>query len=303
MLRILICLLMASLWVDAAQAQGSTMPGYTIVDLGPLNLGGGERVQRDPKAAFANIENERMKSVLELQNQITMINALTAWQTQITKLEETYIQAGLSFTPPPPPRHLCEQVPPNAVCSDAYADLAPPDAEPAAETPKSVVATKDKTKTPEKPPVIYEWADIRCMAGDCRATIIDMASGMRMTGTEGEMVAEGVVVQSITPSGVRVTIDGAGTDLRPSDAPAHNMPKAAVAMPANDLQVLLNNTPGGAAAQQQAQQEAAAPSPSSAQGMTTTTTTTTTAPAQPIVLDDGSGAAASPPPLGPTGLF
>lgn len=298
MLRLLICFAVVSLWPLMAAAQGS-MPGYTIVDLGPLNLDRGQRVERDPETVFGNIKNNRMKSVLELQNQITMINALTNWQTQITKLEETYLRAGLPFTPPPPPRHICEQVPPNTVCSEAYSDMAAADAAP----PPVVEAEKEAEA--EKASVTYEWADIRCMAQDCRATIVDAASGMRMTGTEGESVAEGVIVQSITPTGVRVTIDGVTTDLRASDEPAQSAavmakPEPAATLPVaqNELQALLNGTPGGAQAAAQAATQGVMPPQGAAM------------PAgdqQPIVLDDGSGgagASAQPgAPLGPTGLF
>lgn len=301
MLRFLLCVLgVVSLWPLGAMAQG-TMPGYTVMDLGPLNLNQGEKVDRDPKEAFDGIRNTRMKSVLELQNQITMLNALTNWQSQVTKMEETYLRAGIPFTAPNPPRNICEQVPPNSVCSEAYSDMKmPEDAAKAKAKKDESEATKEAVKE-EKAPVVYEWADIRCMSQDCTATIIDTATGMRVTGREGEIIADGVIVQDVNPMGVRVTIDGVGTDLDPSEAPAVKAPPA-MATPAvaaggakNELQALLDGTPGGANAK---------PVPG-APPMTQ----------QPIVLDDGSGATtttttttttnapAPASPLGPTGLF
>ncbi len=313
-----------------AKAQQSTLPGFEISATGAPNLEASTVVDTSPDAAFSAIRNHEMQSVLRLQNQIMMIQALTNWQSKISKLEETYAKAGLPFTPPQPPRAICDQVPPNSVCGDAYSDLAPPASVSAkmakdlpAPEPMMPAAPKEAKKDLPPPPVeekaptaSYRWADIRCMANACSAVLINDENNTRVSTIEGETLDDNVLVQQISPLGVTLRIDGKAVELLPSDAPAQKFASEAKAAPAapqdNNKQGLSNalkavpSGPGDSPAPVAGApliDDAGSPivlddgegnvdkSPVTAPPVTTTTTTTTTT----TPADNDS--------LGPTGLF
>lgn len=282
-------LLVAALCVTlpfTARAQDVT---FTILDLGPLNLDL-EKATPTPAEALGKIRNPEMRSVLELQNQITMLNALTAWQEQVNKLRSVYAKVGMSFEQPAPPLALCEQVPPNSLCGDAYPEMAPEDdsalfiPEPvksaAMDAPKAKAKTKSASASaaPPKPEAEYEWESVQCRGSDCTAILQEIATGSRFRMLQGETVREGIMVQSISPDGVTLTVKGQAQKLRPTVASAAKKP-ASDAAP-ESLQDALKGMP-------------AAPDP-----------------IEPIVLDDG-GASAAPPSsnnsgtgqVGATGLF
>lgn len=273
-----------------AQAQTTTvLPSYTVVDLGPMGMDKSSNAARDPKVMFKDIRNEEMRKTLMLQNQITMINALTNWQSQVSKMEETYINAGLPFDAPKPPRYICEQVPANTVCGDAYEDLAPePDmmatlpvvpsdmADP--NLKKLSSAKKKKQQEPVEPPVSYSWTDIRCKGLDCTAVLVDDNGGARITVMQGESIDDGIMVQTITPESVTITVRGKTEKLSPSDQPAHKFAKSA---PTNSISAL-----GDALG-------TAPPSDKALQVLNDKDkpTVVPAAPEDPVVLDDGSGSA------------
>lgn len=317
-----------------AHAQQATLPGFEISNTGAAPSLESQDYGRSPNVIFNGIKNEEMRSILQLQNQIMMIQALTNWQSQITKLEETYQKAGLPFSAPNPPRAICEQVPPNSVCGAAYADLgtgAPllpmpqnnmPKPEPvkaeAEPEPKKPVAEAEPEE-PEAPR--YRWADIRCMANACSAVLINEDNGVRVSAVEGETLDDNVLVQQISPLGVTLRANGVAVELLPSDAPAQKFAKetaapAVSASPGSDgLNDALKNVPSGAG-------DSPAPVPgapatdasgelillddgegngtdSPITAPTTTTTTTTTTTSAPPAADNTAGGGG----LGPTGLF
>ncbi len=216
MTRFLLLAVLCALLPFSARAQEAS--SFTILDFGPLNLDL-EKANPKPADVLSKIGNKEMRSVLELQNQITMLNALSNWQDQVVKLKEVYEKTGMAFEQPKPPYDICEQVPPNSICGDAYPEMAPEeDVAPAPVSTKiaSVAKPKKKNAAPEKAPANYEWQSVQCVSNDCKAVLKDLSTGARFTVLQGELISDSVMVRSVTADGVTLTVRGEAQKLKPS---------------------------------------------------------------------------------------
>ena len=245
-------------------------PELTIIDLGPLNLMGDTSKKQDPVKALDSIDNSEMKSVLKLQNQISMLTALNNWAKQVADLRSAYANTGIPFSDPIPPKDICAQVPPNTVCGAAYPEMMPEIVASVVQTtPAPVKKTSQKAK-PAEPVASYEWSDISCVSNNCKAVLVDLTSGARISALQGEMVDDNIMVQKISPDGVTLNIKGKTEQLKPSRGEAKKEAKESAN--SNNLADVLQDVP-----------------------------TDAVKPVEPIVLDDGSKTTGSGP--GATGLF
>lgn len=225
MIRFLAIMALLTAVPFASHAQETST--FTILDLAPLNLDL-QKVNPTPDEAFGKIKNEEMRSVLQLQNQITMLNALSNWQEQVGKLDGVYSKAGIAFDQPKPPREICDQVPPNVICGAAYPELAPEPPVTVAALPTNAPSSKGsggsskkkaKAKPVEEKPD-YEWVSVGCAQNNCKATLVDLVSGSQFDVLQGESIDDGVMVQSVTAEGVTLTVKGKAQKLRSSNKKA-----------------------------------------------------------------------------------
>ncbi len=268
---------------DFAHAQAN-LPEFTVIDLGELNLDTRQTGEKSYKEKIEQVDNDQMRMHLLLQNEITMLGALQSWQTQVSELESTYARAGLPFTQPEPPRTICEQIPSNSICNEAYPDLAPKPKKTDAKKISNALAvsgviTPQQSAVPA--PVMaratnYEWASISCVIDNCRAVLLDKAQNLRFSVFSGETIDDGIMITKITPFGVTVSEKGKTIKLR-SSAPSIDTDTASVAPVTTKDQLVnkLSDLPANALDNVE--------------------------PVKPIVIDDGSNAPSAP--LGNTGLF
>lgn len=276
------CVLASLVSSGSAFAQAN-LPEFTVLESGELSLNTQQAGEKSYKEKMQNINNMDMRAHLLLQNEITMLGALQDWQAQVASLQDTYETAGLPFVQPPPPRSICEQVPSNTLCNDAYPDLAPRPA--ISETPEAAINTLAisgvATKSAPIEPVMsqannYEWASISCVTNNCQAVLLDKTQNTTFTVENGEILQSGVTVTDITPTGVKVRENSKTIKLR-SALPQNtqSVGDSTNLTTADELGNQLSTLPESALLNVE--------------------------PVQPIVIDDGSSNPA--PALGPTGLF
>ncbi|MAS88087.1 MAG: hypothetical protein CMH30_08965 [Micavibrio sp.] len=71
------------------------------------------------------IQNKYLADKITLQYQIALIENLITWQKQVSEIQKAYTSIGVNYTTPQPPRGLCEQVPANVPCFNAYPEVYP----------------------------------------------------------------------------------------------------------------------------------------------------------------------------------
>lgn len=266
---------------SGAQAQ-ATLPEFTVLEIDDLDLNTNRAGQLSPQERIKRVENSDMRDQLLLQNDITMLNALSSWQEQVGELERTYQSAGLPFDPPKPPRNICDQVPSNSLCANAYEDLAP--IKTVANNIAAPTANANNAPVSQAKPMPqiraknYEWDKISCIQDNCRAVILDKAQNLKFSVEQGETLDNKLVISAISPSGITVREGGKNHELRAA-LPNNNVSSSNNSGLPQDVSVTdqLSTLPVSAL-------EAIDP-------------------VEPIVLDDGSGDRDLAPPLGPTGLF
>lgn len=280
-------LILSLTWgVQNARAQAN-LPKFTVLDIGELNLDTRRSGDKSYKEEIQTIGNEQMRDHLLLQNEITMLTALQNWQEQVSELERTYTDAGLAFTQPDPPRSICEQVPSNTICSNAYPDLAPkpkivePELAITNDSPNSASQTNVAAPVPIVRATHYEWASISCLSNTCRGVLLDTTENLRFDVETGQIIENGITVTAITPTGISLSEDGKIYKLRSSNTPSSAKSDNAMAL----------------APAQPSTRDALADTLSAIPE----TDLQSVDPVEPIVIDDGS---LNPPaPLGETGLF
>lgn len=278
-----LCIMFGVTAVNEAVAQAN-LPEFTVLEIGDLDLNTQRTGEKSYQEKIQNIDNEEMRAHLLLQNEITMLGALQSWQEQVSELEATYKTAGLPFTQPDPPRSICEQVPSNVICNNAYPDLAP---KPKKDDPKTManalavqgIAGQTQTSAPAQPAMLannYEWASISCLANDCRAVLLDKNQNIRFSVMNGENIDDGITITDITAMGVTVRENDKTIKLKSSvqnnnDAMVSENPLSTTDQLTSQLSGLPNKS------------------------------LSNVEPVVPIVIDDGSSEPAAP--LGATGLF
>lgn len=274
------CLAIALIWMPNNAWAQANLPEFNVINIEELDLSTGQSDDLTHKDRIMDINNQSMRSNLLLQNDITMLNALTAWQEQVSELEGTYRSAGLNFKPPKPPRHICDQVPSNSLCENAYPELAPQIeietvTQPVSPTTPTAPSTRSIRQAPEAPKIIraenYEWDRISCIQDNCRAVLLDKEQNLRFSVEQGEILEPGVTIASIDASGITIREGGENYDLR--SATSDNSGSNAIPSPTPSLTDQLSTLPVSAL--------------------------DSLTPVEPIVLDAGE----PEPPVGATGLF
>lgn len=123
--------------------------------------------------------NPYFHETLTLHHQIGLLEQMIRRQSYIARLEKNYIELGLPFVEPAPPRGICEQIPANIPCARSYPDIydislpvvSDFDAIPLSiDMLKQDLEKKKETFLSDQ----YRRSDIACDGDICEATIIDI---------------------------------------------------------------------------------------------------------------------------------
>lgn len=193
-----------------------------------------------PKLSFG-VSNLYFTNVVRLQYQNSILRTLIERQRQDKGISDSFQEMGIPYTPTAPKRTICAELPLNDLCNRFYPDLYEPAVDdlltdlslddiagkiPSSLKQSSVEAGADeKTQSkaaPKKRDVFasYEWADISCVKGDCRATLIK-DNQERITVTPGfVLLGDNVVVKEISFNKVVLSnVDGETKNILPALAP------------------------------------------------------------------------------------
>jgi hypothetical protein len=266
-----------------------------------------------------NYENPYLNDTLVLQYQNILLEKMLQRQSAIARTERAFIEVGVPFDQPAPPRGICEQLPANVPCYRAYPDLYPgavPDVaqiESPAPLPDAAfgspavsgksASAQQKTPAAEPTPDFsgWRWAEVTCAAGQCSAVLIH--NNTRRTVRAGDALDDGVRVESITATGVSLSKKGTVEELQAALAPSRGgagSPKygaqgqsrttPALSGSLGERSAQLEDLFSGNTARGSETQGASGQKPSGASATVKQTTT-------PAAVNDPG------PPLGPTGLF
>jgi hypothetical protein len=194
--------------------------------------------------AFNTIENEFLSDTMKLNYQISLLEKLVARQGEIDKIADSYSALGIPFTPPPPPRGICAQLPANAPCLASYPDLygdlvgkrkayyAELEAKAKANQPgrragesdaqaiaraKKEAAEKAAREAAAERKTRYRWTELTCLSGQCHAVLVKSAhTDTRYTVRTGTRLPDGTLIQSVSPQGIQVSIAGDIIHVRPA---------------------------------------------------------------------------------------
>ena len=266
--------------------------------------------------------NEYLEDTLRLQYQITLLERMIQRQGSIARLEKNYIELGLPFSQPMPPRGICEELPANIPCYRAYPELYDvilPDIQPLdilaedalnvemLETEQRPINTSVSLEPPVSTPEnfqsdLYNWVEVLCGGGVCSAVVIrEGNSKTRRTVQKGQTLEKGVIeVLEISSEGVVFKEVGKEISLSPARAPSDGGPSSPIFADRQQVQQAPAPLVGGIedlinqdeipSLPIQVEQTAGTPAP---QVNTVAPEPLTTEP----VIDPG------PPPVGATGLF
>lgn len=243
----------------ATGGEAAAQTGRRQAVIPPVNFGKIDKpsVPEDITGAFSEkappirLDNPYLKDTLVLQHQIGLLERLIERQTVISQIESAYSEIGLPFRPNPPPREICEQLPPSIACFRGYPELygnkisdismdleellpeissqeqtgtpaAIPDSAPPPVLPSGVM---QEEKTPEK----YNWAEVSCAGNHCKAVLVEIENpAVRKTVTTGDTLSDGAVVSAISFDGVMLSRNGKATPLEPAKAPSRGGPSSPV---------------------------------------------------------------------------
>lgn len=302
--------LMVPATANIARAQES-IPALTL-DANTLRQGGGGGFMQDERPTF-NYSNPYLNETLILQYQNILLERMVMRQSALSRMEKSFMDVGVPFDQPPPPRGICEQLPVNVPCYKAYPDLFPGAVPEVAQIEQDLAAValeaigRRDTASMEAPPPpkvdlnAYRWAEITCAGGKCVAVVAKDSA--RRTVREGDALDDGIRVTRITATGVDVSRDGKTEALQAAMAPSRGgaaSPKYAGFTA--DVARAASAPPTGTLEQKSQQLEGMfsknAPSvPSASSGQSASP------PPGALPVSGGSAPVDLGPPLGPTGLF
>ena len=188
-----------------------------------------------------NFDNPYLNDTLSLQYQNILLEKMILRQSAIARTEQSFLEVGVPFDQPAPPRGICEQLPVNVPCYKAYPDLFPGAVAQAGQieegalgdmavpvlpfadisTPPRQGAAAPKKAKAEKPAAdfsAYRWAEITCAGGRCSAVIVH--NGARRGVRQGDKLGEGVEVARITATGVELSQGGRSQQIEAALAPS-----------------------------------------------------------------------------------
>ena len=182
-------------------------------------------------------KNEQLKSLLELQYQMQVLKRLIEREKSVNQMLESALAVGVTKPQiPKPDRALCEQIPANIACAQAYKGIYPhysvepelammPVSPPALgiASTGSVPMIGANSLTPLPGPQangssLY-WISVTCLQTECSAVITpDPADPRaRYRVTTGEKLPDGTLVSDISANGV--TLDSGSKVTRLDPAP------------------------------------------------------------------------------------
>lgn len=195
--------------------------------------GAGAFGDETPQAANFGGDNAQLRDMLALQYQMQLLKRLIEREKAANNMIQAALNVGVSGPAIPlPDRALCEQVPANMPCADAYkglyadytaapAKLTPlpaPIPQPSA-NPALLAEVKDDIVEQVMLSSFY-WTDITCLQDRCSAVISpDPANPMsRYRVSVGEVLPDGGVISAITAAGVTMTRGEKQIHLDPAPA-------------------------------------------------------------------------------------
>lgn len=228
---------------DFSYAQSTKLPQLNVPSLTERF----EDKNFDPSAVpDIKLNNAYLIDIVKLQYQISLLTDLLERQRNVAEIKQNYDNLGVAFEAPPPPFDLCQLVPVNIPCFKAYPYLYPRiqeiearekakrDAQARAKQVvssrpqraeklpvkvKAVAKAKPKPKKKKEITTPYNWADIFCVGGECRAILVEGSnSNSRQTVFEGDELLDGSKITKITASQVKITKKGKNFDLEPAPA-------------------------------------------------------------------------------------
>lgn len=282
--------------------------------------------------AFYSISNPYLSDTIKLHYQISLLDKLVVRQAALTRIGESYSALGINFTPPPPPRGICEQLPPNGPCLASFPELygalveerkkfyrdmevKAKNAEPGRKPGESdeAMAERRRKEAEEKARLAeiearrtrYRWAELSCLSGECRGVLVHSTDPtVRYTVHTGTRLPDGTVVESVRPGDVRASMDGEMIKLRPAPGDEENTANAEAINPLAEALSSSGVDPSRLPSTTDSRAAAA-----DIVANATATGTDTPAAQSPQAAPANSGqAAVAPPvaddaPLGPSGLF
>lgn len=181
-----------------------------------------------------NYTNPYLNDTLALQYQNILLQKMIMRQGTIARTEKSFMDVGVPFQQPAPPRGICEQIPVNIPCYKAYPDLYPgalpvvseieegalnePDIDLSDIPPVNTVVSAPAPPPPSTDLGAYNWAEIMCAGGKCSAVVI--IDDVRRTVRAGDVIDDDVQIVSISSNGVEVEKDGKTQKLGSALAPS-----------------------------------------------------------------------------------
>lgn len=124
-LSVLLSMLILGISVDA-YAQRSSRSSTKLPDISVPPIGSElENKNRINPGSFTEfeIQNSYLGDQVKLQYQIALIQKLIAFQKQVLEVQTAYKNLGITYKDPLPSRRICEQIPVNVLCYNAYPEL------------------------------------------------------------------------------------------------------------------------------------------------------------------------------------
>jgi len=233
--------------IAVAQVQ---LPEFSISNVPTIEFETSDAI--DYETAFAKIQNPMMRDTMRLQYQINLLERLIRRQTEIQRIAESYEKIGVPFKQPAPPESSCRQLPVNVLCmafypeSSKYKDLITERQDEFEKDQRrqmqdmifdinangfdahnndnpAVAEMMRQQKSNRNPDSLYIWSDIRCLASNCSALLIEKEDpNIRFRIRNGEALPEGGKINKITSSGVVASFEGKNYNLLPEAASGGN---------------------------------------------------------------------------------
>lgn len=179
---------------------------------------------RDVEQGFGK-SNPYFHETLTLHHQIGLLEQMIRRQSYIARLEKSYIELGLPFIEPAPPRGICEQIPANIPCVRSYPDIHSIELPELDNTndflgrlPLNVAMLKQKKGQKNETFLSdqYRQSEILCGSGVCEASIIDIMNPEKLLFLkEGDQFANNQLrVAKIWVGGVMIEERGEERELK-----------------------------------------------------------------------------------------
>lgn len=198
--------------------------------------------QQFPKMNFGQ-DNKYFTNITTLQYQNSLLESLVERQGKAKEIATSFKEIGLPFRQPAPPRSVCAELPKNDLCNSFYSDLYANRIAPRLNAVRENNDLMDERVTPIDAPVIqrkkvtkkktiiedvpYRWADISCVAGQCRAVLVGHGAESqagRTTVTVGTIMKDGWQVDSIGFNQITMRRDARLETLNPLPIGASKSP-------------------------------------------------------------------------------